>query len=167
MRKYLCRVLGNVLGSALVITGLMGCAGTPPRSSPEAAPVALEDSGLRGPEAADSSVDISYILGRDHYRLLAKAERASFSVASIMDKQVLEKNTVAGARYQDFLKKVNSFVSHPKRTVASNSPCHSPFSVTVRIGKETQTASGCRESDEGGLSRLVKDGEFLLYSKVK
>jgi hypothetical protein len=50
------------------------------------------------------------------------------------------------------------------REPAASDACRTPYTITVRVGTETQTLQGCRGEDDGGLSRLVRDGEFLLYS---
>lgn len=117
-------------------------------------------------QAQDSSVEIQYSLGRDRYRFSALAHGDLVTASTYLGKQVLEHGTIKRDRYPHFLKKASAFIeSYQQGTSPSQTPCRSPFIVMVRIGNETQIARGCRSSDNGTFSKLVKDGEFLLYSK--
>lgn len=115
----------------------------------------------------DSSVDISYGLGRNQYRLLLQAKAEKMSGEYSLDKQIVKACRLDPTKYAEFVKRAKAFTEAPKRVPAQtqSAPCHSPFTVTVRVGEAQQVASGCRALDEGALSHLVKEGEFLLYSK--
>jgi hypothetical protein len=111
-------------------------------------------------------VDIQYILGRDHYRLLIRAQGNQIVANTYLDKEILEEGAIDSTRYPAFLEKADSFVSqYQGPSLPPQELCRNPFLVTVRIGSDTKTARGCRSKDGGALSKLVRDGEFLLYSK--
>lgn len=115
--------------------------------------------------SSESGVEIHYALGKDHYLLQILASGNSINAKSFLNKKIIEQGDIDPKRYQDFLKKASQFVSIPALPVATIAPCRSPFSVTVRLNQLSKTAAGCRSRDNGALSRLVRDGEFLLYSK--
>jgi hypothetical protein len=118
----------------------------------------------RSGDLSDSSVDIQYILGKDHYRFLAEAKGDLARANTFLDKQSLDQGVVDPSQYSDFLKKAWGFIS---QSPSPEQPmCKTPFTVTVKIKEEIHVARGCRGTDNGALSKLVKDGEFLLlYSK--
>ena len=113
----------------------------------------------------DSSVSIEYVLGRDKYRFIAQAENEKVTGSTYLDKQLLKKGQIDEQRYPGFYSKASEIVQNLNRAPASDGFCRSPFILTIRTGGSTQTARGCRSSDDGALSKLVREGEFLLYSK--
>jgi hypothetical protein len=114
---------------------------------------------------AGSSIDIQYFLGHDHYRFFAKVQGSAVIGNTSLNKQILEQGKIDENRYPEYLKKVSNFIREVQQTSQSLQTCRAPFTVIVKVGKETETARGCRATDGGALSRLVRDGEFLLYSK--
>jgi hypothetical protein len=122
----------------------------------------------------DSAVDISYVLGHSRRRLVAWARNESFGGQALLDHQILRESEVDRSRYSAFFGKAEALVSAPKRKPAQqgaagsgaddNDSCRTPFTVTVRVGSKSQTLQGCRGEDDGALSHLVREGEFLLYS---
>ncbi len=119
---------------------------------------------------AESSVDISYVLARSQYRLIAQGRGSSFSGKSFLDREILKEKDLPKESYLDFLKKAVTFAQNHQGTAVgqideSVPPCRTPFTVTIRVGSAVQTTNGCRSTDAGNLSRLVRDGEQLLYSK--
>jgi hypothetical protein len=117
------------------------------------------------PSASDSGVEIEYVLGRDHYRFEALAQGDLVTATSTINRRVLDQGPINSGRYPDFLQKASEFIQQIQRAPAQQLVCRTPFVVTVRIQTETQMVKGCRSADNGALSRLVRDGEFLLYSK--
>jgi hypothetical protein len=148
------------IGFLFIILSSAGCSSTP-RSS--------EQGANQDPEIASSlvfsSVDIVYTLGRNQHRLVLMSEAEKATGKTFLDKQIVEEASLDRARYTSFLRKAQVFVTEPKRNTAQQQPCRAPYLVTLRINKEIFTKSGCRSNDEGSLSRLVKDGEFLIYSQ--
>ena len=130
-----------------------GCATSPPAASPSPPPASDEAS----------AVEISYFLGHASHRFVAEASGSGAVARSFLDRSILREGEVEKARYLEFLAKASKFVESPARAPAES--CRNPFTVTVRIGAMTRTTQGCRATDERGLSRLVREGEFLLYSK--
>jgi hypothetical protein len=153
----------------LVITPLLGsaCAGHRPQSDTGAPPVGAS------PDTSDSSVDITYVLGHAHRRFAAHAKDTTYMAQSFFDHQILKENVIDPKHYADFLNKASQFISTPHRVpadqtavaLAEEEACRAPFTVTVRVGSETKSTRGCRVTDDGALSHLVRDGEFLLFSR--
>jgi hypothetical protein len=140
-----------------------GCASAPPKTAAEQEPQPIH---LSQSEIGDSRVDIAYELGRAQHRLTAEAGENKVTGRYLHDHSVLSEGEVDGTKYADFLQKALAFVQIPTRVPSSGeAPCHAPFTVTVRVLKDIKVSTGCRGADEGLFSHLVKDGEFLIYSK--
>lgn len=167
-------LVGLTLGTASCATPSPSSKDTPPpegsrsitetQSQPQLGPT---PSKRETSKALNSSIDIQYDLGRDHYRFHSSQENTSFSGSTFLNRQVLATGPIDADRYPDFLKKASAFVTQNnqnQKTLNSATLCRSPFIVTVQIEKEVQVARGCRSSDGGELSKLIRDGEFLLYS---
>jgi len=137
-----------------------------PESKKTTATTANTPLSKNSPELLDSSIDIQYVLGHDHYRFFAAAEGNTIVGNTALNKQILEKGTMSQNRYPDYFKKVSHFIHEMKKLTSDDlESCRTPFTIIVKVGQNTQTAHGCRSTDGGALSRLVRDGEFLLYSK--
>ena len=154
---------------AAMLVALIAAASGCSTSRPQA------DAGVGPPSDApshaalsDSSIDISYVLGHSHRRFVAWGKKEVSGGQTLLDHQVLRESTIDHARYSDFLAKAEQFVNTPRRHPADqgapDETCRTPFTVTLRIGSDTQIMQGCRGEDDGALSHLVRDGEFLLYS---
>jgi hypothetical protein len=151
-----------ILPLLLLASLAQGCAAKAPRPEEGTA-----GSALSGEAYSDSSVDISYLLGHSHRRLTAWGKKDAFEGQAYMDHQILREGSIARNHYVEFLAKVEQFVNSPHRRPAEEQAdpgCRSPFIVTLRIGTVTRVIQGCRGTDDGALSHLVRDGEFLLYS---
>ncbi len=145
-----------------------GCGTGAVRSAGSDRPLPIQASGTSS--AGDQKiVDIVYILGHDLHRFIATSRIDGASAQALEDHQVLEDNKVDPKRYAEFYEKALAFVKAPRRTVASASQkaenCRNTFTVVVKDGEQSWTESGCRSTDDGAFSRLVRDGQFLLYSK--
>jgi len=128
-------------------------------------PVARDATSDEVAHAEITQVEISYVLGHNQHRFTAQSAAQKAEVTTYLEKDIVQQANVDSAKYLSFVSKVVSFAQKPHRTPAQADECRSPFSVTVKIDGKTYTSDGCRFSDEGSLSRLVRDGEFLLYSK--
>lgn len=142
---------------------LTSACSTPTRNSD---PISQEKRSSR----LESSVDITYILGRDHHRLLAESKEDKITAQAFRDRKILIENIVSPILYSDFLRKASDFIDQPRRSPAEiDRSCRTPFKITVKIGNETRALNGCRSaegpSERIGISHLVRDGESLLYSK--
>jgi hypothetical protein len=124
-----------------------------------------DPSSEQSAQMSNSSVSIEYVLGRDRYKFVARAENTKVMASTFLDKQLLKRGAIDEQRYPGFFTKASEIVQNLNRAPAADAFCRSPFILTVRTGSETKTARGCRSSDDGALSKLVKEGEFLLYSK--
>lgn len=155
--------------------------GSAPRARGAASRVARE-------ALKDSSVDITYVLGHSRRKLVAWAKNESFGGRTLLEQQIVHEAELDRARYSELFGKVEEFVasagsapapsadSRPRKPAsnaavsASNAAaveaaCRTPFTVTVRIGSDSKVLQGCRGTDAGSLSRLVREGEFLLHSR--
>jgi predicted secreted protein len=140
----------------LVALMLAGCSSAP-------RPVAPAPDAAESPQ--DTSVEISYVLGHTLRSLVAESGPWGTHAKALLDRQIVESGQVDPQRYREFLKKASVFVEATQKSAPNPVPCRSPYSVTLRRGAVTQVAKGCRSSDEGTLSHLIRDGEFLLSSK--
>ena len=115
----------------------------------------------------DSEVDITYVLGHDLHRFLARAKDQRILGRTFLDRELLKKSSIDGKRYSELFEKAADFVQNPAhRAPDSLGGCRSPFTVKIRAGAESLTTSGCRTANESGtsLSQLARDAEYLLYS---
>jgi hypothetical protein len=103
------------------------------------------------------------VRGRNNHRLFVAIKGDAATAQSYLEHQILAESPVDPARYMTFLAQASEFLKTPHGAASEHFPCRAPFTVTVRIGTDTRAASGCVGSDEGALSHLVRDGEFLLH----
>lgn len=116
----------------------------------------------------DSSIEIDYSLGHSQRRLLAEARAGVITGQNYLDRQILREGRIEPAKYSEFFRKASEFATRKpsERAPAQESPaCQNPFILKIKLGASTTSLSGCRSADDGGLSRLVKDGEFLLFTR--
>jgi hypothetical protein len=117
-----------------------------------------------------SSVEIEYSLGHYQHRFTADGGLGKAQVTTYLERDVVEHASVDPAKFDSFVIKAIAFSQKPKRAPTEQAECRSPYKVEIKTGpksaEKTYTSQGCRSSDdEGALSRLVRDGEFLLFSK--
>lgn len=161
------RTLINLLGMALGLYStcfLSGCStvGHPPAETQKT--LSLE---VLRQQAKQSSIEIEYSLGHSHYRLSLLSQGEQVEAKNMRDKDLLGKASIESEPYFDYLQKTLQFVQQPQNlTVAAPQACRNPYRVTVKIVEKTFASEGCRSWDDGTLSKLVKEGEFLLYSKI-
>ncbi|MGK5086701.1 hypothetical protein WDW86_04030 [Bdellovibrionota bacterium FG-2] len=144
---------GHLLAPLLALSLLTGCASS--KSKP--------NEKMPTPEEADSSIEISYVLGHNRYKFCAASQENVATGQTFMEREKLQDSRIDTAKYTAFLKKVAEFSTTSQRVPASF--CRSPFTVSFRIGKRKETLSGCRTGNEAALSKIIQEGEFLLYSK--
>ena len=152
----------------ILLLTLSGCAGPAitqsdrPHNQPELPAAIL---------AAQSSVDIQYVFGHAHRRFTAHLSHEKYVAQDYLDHQTLKENEINGQHYQDFLQKTALFIRDPRRATtektkpAAAEPCRTPFTVTLRIKEKTEITHGCRETDDGGLAHLIREGEFLMLKR--
>ena len=113
-----------------------------------------------------TSFELSYVLGHDSHRFVAKNHKGRSLAQSFVNEELLKEGMVDTSRYEELLTQVAEFVRAAPRGPASDSECRGSFRVTLRQGVEVQTFQGCRSQDAGSaFSRITRDAEFLLYSK--
>ena len=120
-------------------------------------------------EWMNSSIQINYSLGKDQHSFIAHATNGRgkpTATATIqINRHTLETGEIPMVSYADFYKRTLEILretkSHPNYLEIN---CHTPFTIRIKTASHTETGSGCRETDKGKLARLVRDGEFILYS---
>ncbi len=112
-----------------------------------------------------SQVDIEYSLGRDQYRLTFETHGDTVLAKSYRDKKIVENGPINSQKFPDFLKKVSETMGTLKGEKTQGLSCQSPFTVTLKLAGQVQIVKGCRSNDQGHFSKLIRDGEFLMYSK--
>ena len=138
---------------------LSGCSSTPKAISPPQI-----EASVPSLASSKNQIDIQYTLGRrDHYRFYAMDEGDTAKASTYLNRQILDEGAIDRNQFENFLKKVLQYVQESPK--ATNGPCRSPFTIQVKIENKVSSASGCRSDDHGRLSRLIQEGEFLLYSK--
>ncbi len=130
-----------------------GCASSKPKL----------DTSKQTPEEGDSNIEITYVLGHNRYKFCAAATESMAAGQTFIEREKLQDSKIDLAKYTAFLKRVSEFSALPQRTPAAF--CRSPFTIAVRIGKRKEVLSGCRTGNEAELSKIIQEGEFLLYSK--
>ena len=141
--------------------------GLPSCSSPviHRDPPAKEEATLE-PKLQESSIEISYELGHSRRKLLLQTHEQMVYGRNTLNKQLLHEGDVDPGNYVQFLQKASDYVSQVSRRPAQESPdCTNSYTMTVKIGNESRTVRGCRQDEQGFLIKLIREGEFLLFSR--
>ncbi len=159
----------------MLLVFMEGCASHPPQIQSKTQPISAEPKNapavLTQEKILDSSIEITYILGDNHYRFKAESKLGNIQGRNFIDERLIKENTIDPNRYGEFLQKAQGLLSETNtsprnREPVSYAPCRTPFSIHLRLGKNLQNSHGCRSSDKGTqLSHLIREAEFLLYSK--
>ncbi|HAR41958.1 MAG TPA: hypothetical protein DCS07_04900 [Bdellovibrionales bacterium] len=146
------------VAAAFLVSGLIACSTISPGPR-EAVP--------NHPVLA-SSVEISYILGHSKYRIRMVEHLNGVNAHSSSDGKVLGDGRVDRVKYSEFKLKVSEFMRTAralKRVPAEvEGVCRNPFTVTL-ADTALDTLIGCRGGGDLGIGRLIREGEFLIYSK--
>ena len=135
-----------------------GCATRSP-----VATLPLAGASNDAPADTASRLEISYLLGHDVYRFRFQAEKNRVLAQKYLDHERIKETEVDRIKYLDLFQRASQLISK-NRKPAEAAPCRAPFTLTVQAGSRSESASGCRQSEEGlGISRLARDAEFLLY----
>jgi hypothetical protein len=114
-----------------------------------------------------TNFEIGYSLGnRGLHRLVGTSEGSGRShVATYLERDVIDESSVRTEKYQHFVAKLLNFAQTTQRTPSQENDCRSPYSISLKIDGKTYTSKGCRDQNGAAFSELVREGEFLLYSK--
>ena len=145
----------------LLLTLAAGCATAPPHSS-NSLPTAAAIS-----QAHETSFDIAYDLGgHGEHRLTGSSPAAGAPhVATFLEREVVDEAFINAGSYARYLEKIVLFTQKPQRVPSQEVDCRAPYWITLKIDGKTFTSKGCRVGDGGEFAKLVREGEFLLYSK--
>ena len=123
----------------------------------------------------NADIEINYIMGHYKHRFLVQASAREVVAQAFLDHDLVEKEVVDREEYGRFYEKTLAFLKGheegPAKAAVTAEPvaaCRNPFTVSVRLadnGAKARSVSGCRTPAESTVSHLIKEGEFLLYSK--
>ena len=130
-----------------------------------------------------TSLEVTYALGENLRHLSMQDVGSSVTVHNYLNKKLLTETKIDREKFKELLQQASALISEIA-TRAVNNPeshapqqetleereepnrCRAPFTLTVRTGKTSQTASGCRSNAEGAsFGHFAKEVEFFLYSK--
>jgi hypothetical protein len=154
--------------SLFIFTSILGATLSAMFSACSHTPVQTAQTSSEAQDWSHASVDIHYVLRHSDRRITLEADEKGVHGKSLMDGAQLKQCQIDATRYLDFITKVRNFISQ-RRTIASTassqiSPdCRAPYTITLKNQKDTMQIQGCRIQDEGAFSRLVQEGEFLIY----
>ena len=135
-----------------------------PQPATENQPPSLREA-MQSKTLEESILDIEYFLERDRYRLSFKSTGEHASIELYHDGKITQKAEINPTQCVNFLKKTTDAMKAFQTESSNPLPCLNPFIVTLRSEKVTNQVKGCRSRDNGNLSKLIREGEFLLYSK--
>lgn len=111
-------------------------------------------------------ISCRYFLGHDSHALEVEWGTGGGMVKTFLDKEMVAQAVVQKANYLELIGKIKDyFRSQEGKEQHSLDMCKRPFEVAVSQGEKRQALQGCREWDEGKFSNLIRDVEFLMYSK--
>jgi hypothetical protein len=158
---------GILIGALLV--NLFSCSSQPSKSLAQASGEPIKGSDLLKTEITEknqpSSLDIDYYLERDRYRLSFQNKAGHISVEKYHDGKVIEKGEIDGNKYSSLVEKTAKLMKTFKNESNLKLPCLNPFVISIVLENKAEHVKGCRSRDDGNLSKLIREGEFLLYSK--
>ncbi len=143
---------------------LLSCSSSKTRSIPQDGDQ-QESSSNSSQSNQESLLEIDYSLDRDRYRLSFKTFGNRTTIESYHDGKLVEKTEIDRERFSPFLKKAVQSMDTFRGELKTHAPCLNPFLVKLRVDGKLEQVSGCRSNDAGYLSKLIREGEFLLYSK--
>ena len=152
----------QIIAASLLCAIIFGCSTTKP-----AAPFKAADS-MSSVHA--SYFDIAYSLGGHGEHRLTGTSSSPMSggephVATFDEREVVDEDKVNAEGYGKFVAHLLGFAQKTQRAPSQEVDCRSPYSISVKIDGKTYTSKGCRDDDGGDFAKLVREGEFLLYSK--
>lgn len=116
--------------------------------------------------ANNSRIEIDYVLGHNRYKYVAIGGAQAAKISSYHNDKELESKKISVQKYQVFADQLESAIRSSPAGVIDES-CRTPYYIRITIGEDVHKTSGCRSADaEGKIGRLLKEGEFLLYSET-
>lgn len=139
-----------------------------PSPAPGATQLPTQTTSAEKPGPSQSRVEISYVLGHVRRKFIVNAGKDQVWAVTYLEDQILEQGRLDPQQYGKFLSDAHEIASQlqstPRAPATEGGACRSPFKLTVESDGKVQSAQGCREPGHTGISRLVRKGEFLLFS---
>lgn len=114
-----------------------------------------------------ASVDIVFDRGHNSHRIYATHKSTSPEILIFHDRQVFKSLKIDEVQFRDLLSKTlqTAGTLHRKPAIKENSPCRTPFVITVKNNHETFSVEGCRGAEEAGvLGKFIAEIEYLASS---
>lgn len=113
------------------------------------------------------SVDIVFERGHNSHRIHAAHRGMGPEIQIFHDKQVYKSLKIDEVQFKTLLTKSLETAGELQRKPATkaNSPCRTPFVITVKNHRDTFAVEGCRGSEEGSVfGKLIAEIEYLASS---
>jgi hypothetical protein len=115
-----------------------------------------------------ASVDIVFDRGHNSHRIYATNKSSSPEIFVFHDRQVYKSLKIDELKFKELLSKSlqTAGTLHRKPAIKENSPCRTPFQITVKNNRETFSVEGCRSADEAGgvFGKFIAEIEYLTSS---
>jgi hypothetical protein len=115
-----------------------------------------------------ASVDIIFDRGHNSHRIYANHKSDSPEILIFHDRQVFKSLKIDELQFKDLLSKSlqTAGTLHRKPAIKENSPCRTPFVITVKNSRETFSVEGCRGAEEAGgvFGKFIAEIEYLASS---
>lgn len=148
---------------ALALGGISGCASAP---APSGATSATPDGDWKTSAREHSKIDLNYMVGHNLHQLVLVSEAGRVTASAYLDRRVLKEREIAAEDYLPLLERMRSESKTALAQPGGSPTCRSPFTSVILIKSNTYNWSGCRQTEDGtAFSKIVRDAEFLLYSK--
>ena len=121
-------------------------------------------------EFRPASVEIIYERGHNSHRFFLVNEISNPQVLVYHDSQLFKNFKLKAERFNDLLNKSVEAMDSLQRKPAKkeNTPCRTPFVMTLKNPEKTHTVEGCRASEEGAIiGKLIAEIEYMISSDVK
>jgi hypothetical protein len=147
-----------------VLLGSVSCANKTVVQEP-----APETAKRDQPAPTHTSIEISYVRGNNQHRFVAHDIERQAIAKCYVDKQLLRETSIDLMKYQDLFKRTSELISSVQHhNFSQETPCRTPFTVSLKTQSAIQEVNGCRSTDEGAsLGKLIRDAEFLVFSSNK
>lgn len=113
------------------------------------------------------SVDIVFERGHNSHRIHAAHREMGPEIQIFHDKQVYKSLKIDEIQFKKLLTKSLETAGELQRKPATkaNSPCRTPFVITVKNSQDTFAVEGCRGSEVGSVfGKLIAEIEYLASS---
>lgn len=115
-------------------------------------------------DTVKSSIEIDYVRGHNHHRLVATAKEDAARVEMFRDRTLTQQANINREQYLKLLRQAEAVLVQRTPAATRALPnCRTPFVIKVVSDIDTRKAEGCRNGDEGAaVGKLIHEAEFLV-----